>query len=96
MKSKIYKKTTDLATALGLPPSRALLAEIKAKLTKEIIKMVERENLTHQEISNLSGIPRPAITGIISGSLQRVSIDRLVRILAALGKTVELNVKTAA
>ena len=96
MKSKNYKKLTDLALALGLPESRGHIAMIKAKLTKEIINTIEQSGLTHQEVSDLSGVPRSSITGIITGSLQKVSIDRLVRIITALGKNVELKIKTAA
>ena len=96
MKSKIYRKPTDLAVGLGLHSSRGHLAKMKAKLTKEIIKTIEKEGLTHKEISDLSGIPRSAITGITTGSLQKVSIDRLVRILTALGKVIELKVKSVA
>ena len=69
---------------------------MKAKLTKEIIKAISKEELTHKEVADLSGVPRSAVTGIINGSLQKVSIDRLIRILGTLGKTVELKVKKAA
>ena len=44
MKSKTYKKATDLAVALGLPPSRGILAEMKADLVKEITKTIHRKN----------------------------------------------------
>ncbi|MCY4643883.1 MAG: XRE family transcriptional regulator [Bacteriovoracales bacterium] len=96
MKFKTYKKMSDLATALKLPPTRGVLAEIKAKLIKEIIKIIKRERLTHQEVSDLSGVPRSAVTGIVNGSLQRVSIERLIRIITALGKAIELKIKSAA
>ena len=96
MKSKTYKNASDLAESLGLPSERGLVAEMKAKLTKEIIKAISKEELTHKEVADLSGVPRSAVTGIINGSLQKVSIDRLIRILGTLGKTVELKVKKAA
>ncbi len=96
MKSKTYKNASDLAADLGLSPERGLVAEMKAKLTKEIIKAIEKQNLTHKEVSELSGVPRSAVTGIINGSLQKVSVDRLIRILGTLGKTIELKIKTAA
>ena len=96
MKSKIYTNASDLAESLGLSAERGLVAEMKAKLTKEIIKAISKEELTHKEVSDLSGVPRSAVTGIINGSLQKVSIDRLIRILGTLGKTVELKVKKAA
>ena len=96
MKSKTYKNMSDLAADLGLSSDVGLLAEMKAKLTVEIIKVMEKQGLTHQQVSNLSGVPRSAITGIINGSLQKISLDRLVRILTHLGKTIDMKVKTVA
>ena len=96
MKSKIYNDYSDFAKDLDLPAERGLVAEMKAKLTKEIIKDINKRGLTHKEVSELSGVPRSAVTGIINGSLQKVSIDRLIRILGTLGKTIELKIKTAA
>ena len=71
MKSKTYKNVSDLAVDLGLTAERGLIAEMKANLTKEIIKAIGKKELTHKEVSELSGVPRSAITGIINGSLQR-------------------------
>ena len=96
IKTKTYKNVSDLAIDLGLPEKRGLIATMKAKLTGEIIKAISKQELTHKEVSKLSGVSRSAITGIVNGHLQKVSIDRLIRILEALGKTVELKVKTAA
>lgn len=96
MKSTRYKNMDDLAGDLGLDPRLGEIAELKAKLTKEIIKIMDKRGLTHQEVSELSTIPRSAITGIVSGSLQKVTIDRLMRILSSLGKSISVKVKDAA
>ena len=96
MKSKTHKSISDLASTLGLSKERGELAHMKAKLTSEIIKTIDKKDLTHQEVSELSGVPRSAVTGIINGSLQKVTLDRIVRILNALGKSVEVKVKSVA
>ena len=96
MKYKVYKDVAELAGAMGLPPEMGLIAEIKAKMTKEIIKIIDKKGITHQKLADLSGVPRSAITGIINGSLQKVSITRLVRLLVALGQTVDLRIKKIA
>jgi hypothetical protein len=36
------------------------------------------------------------VTGILSGSLQRVTIDRVLRLVEAVGLTAEVRVKPAA
>ena len=96
MKSTKYKNMKTLAKDLGLDPRVGELAELKAILTKEIIKAIEKKGLTHLEVSEKSGVPRSAITGIVSGSLQRVTMDRLMRVLASLGKSISIKVKDAA
>ena len=96
MKSKNYKDAKELGRALGVSEQDVLLSELKANMTKQIEKLVKKKGLTHQELATISGVPRSAITGIISGSLQRVTIDRLVRILNSLGKTVDFKLKDAA
>jgi predicted XRE-type DNA-binding protein len=93
---KKYKNISDLSVSLGLSKERGQLAELKSKLTKEIIKSIEVNELTHQELANLSGVPRSAITGIINGSLQKVTLDRLLRVLFSLGLRIEMKIKAAA
>ena len=96
MKRKTYKDVKDLGRALGLSEQDILISELKANMTKQIQKLVKKRGLTHQDLADLSGVPRSTITGIISGSLQRVTIDRLVRILNSLGKTANFKLKDAA
>ncbi|MBF0315626.1 MAG: XRE family transcriptional regulator [Oligoflexia bacterium] len=96
MKTKRFKNISELASKLGLSEEMALIAEIKAKLTKNIILSIKKQNLTHEQISKLSGVPRTAITGIITGSLQKVTIDRLIRLNHAIGIKVSVITKKAA
>lgn len=93
---KKYKKISDLAISLGVSKDRGQLAELKSRLTKEIKKFIELNQLTHQDLADLSGVPRSAITGIINGSLQKITLDRLLRILFSLGLKIEMKIKTAA
>ena len=92
MKSKRYEDMKDIAKDLGLDPKMGELAQLKADLTKEIIKTIENKELTHQEVAELSGAPRSAVTGIVNGSLQKVTVDRLMRILLSLGNKVSVKV----
>jgi predicted XRE-type DNA-binding protein len=84
-----------LAKKIGLPKSRAYEAATKAKLIKEIITQVEQNGFTHAEVAEMAGVARSTVTGIISGSLQKVSLDRLVRILSAMGFIVDFKIKKA-
>lgn len=92
------KKSTpsELAKKFNISKSRSLESIIKADLISAILKSVKEQNLTHSEISERSGLPRSAVTGILSGSLQKVTLDRILRLIEAVGLTVETKVKKAA
>jgi plasmid maintenance system antidote protein VapI len=86
----------ELAKKLGVSKSRALEAVLKADLIGAALKAVDKEGYTHAEIAKKSGLPRSAVTGILSGSLQKVTLDRILRIVEAVGLTAEIKVKKAA
>jgi predicted XRE-type DNA-binding protein len=85
-----------LARLLGIPKRRGLEAVLKANLIAAIIREVDRRGLTHMEVASRSGLPRSAVTGILSGSLQKVTIDRLLRLLEAVGLEASIRVRRAA
>ena len=94
------KKRTSaerLSQLLGIPASRGMEAVMKAQLISAVLKAVEKEGLTHVELAKLSGLPRSAVTGILSGSLQKITIDRVLKLVEAAGLVAEVKVhrKTA-
>ncbi len=92
------KKTSpnELSKKLKTAPARGLEAVIKAQLISSILEAVARTGITHVEIAKKSGVPRSSVTGILSGSLQKVSLDRLLRLLEAVDLTAQVKVKGAA
>ncbi len=92
------KKTsgTQLVKILGVSPACGMEAVIKAQLISAVLKAVEKRNLTHQELAKRSGLPRSAVTGILSGSLQKVTIDRVLRLVEAVGLEAQVRVRKAA
>ncbi len=92
------KKTSpgQLAKQLDIPKSRGLEAVLKAQLIAAVVREVGRRRLTHVELAVRSGLPRSAVTGILSGSLQKVTIDRVLRLVEAAGLEADLRVHRAA
>lgn len=92
------KKTSApaLAKQLNVSKSRGLEAVMKAQLISAILLESERRSLTHAQLAKLSGLPRSAVTGILSGSLQKVTIDRVLRLVEAVGLEAEVRVRRAA
>ena len=85
-----------LADQLGISKSRALEATIKAQLIAGILAEVKRRDLTHAELAVRAGLSRTTVTGILSGSLQKITIDRVLRLVEAAGLEAELKVRRAA
>jgi predicted XRE-type DNA-binding protein len=92
------KKTSAsrLAKLLGIPKSRGLEAVLKAQLIAAVLREVDRRGLTHATLAARSGLPRSAVTGILSGSLQKVTIDRVLRLVEAAGLEADIRVRRAA
>ncbi len=85
-----------LARQLGIPKRRGLEAVMKAQLIAAVVREISRRGLTHVELAARSGLPRSAVTGILSGSLQKVTIDRLLRLLEGAGLEADIRVRRAA
>jgi len=94
----VKKKTSpaQLAKQLGIPRSRGLEAVLKAQMIAAVVREVGRRRLTHVELAARSGLSRSAVTGILSGSLQKVTIDRVLRLLEAAGLKADVRVRRAA
>jgi predicted XRE-type DNA-binding protein len=86
----------DLSKKLGISPARGMEAVIKAQLISAVIKVITKEGMTHAELAKRSGLSRSVVTGILSGSLQKVTIDRILRLVEAAGLVAEVKVKAAA
>jgi transcriptional regulator with XRE-family HTH domain len=86
----------NLSSKLNISHAKSLEAVMKADFISAILKASQKQKLTHEEIAKRSGLPRSAVTGILSGSLQKVTLDRILRIVEAVGLTVETKLKNAA
>ena len=86
----------ELSATLGIDHSRALEAVIKASLIAAIVKAAAKKGLTHEVLAQRSGLPRSAVTGILSGSVQKVTINRVLRLVEAAGLSAEVRVKEVA
>lgn len=85
-----------LAKELNISKGRGLEAVVKARLISAVLRQVERRKLTHAELAKRSRLPRSAVTGILSGSLQKVTIDRVLRLVEAVGLQAEIRIRNAA
>jgi predicted XRE-type DNA-binding protein len=92
------KKSTgsELGKKLGISPARGMEAVIKAQLIMAVVKSIAKTKTTHADLAKRAGLPRSAVTGILSGSLQKVTIDRVLRLVEAADLVAEVRVRAAA
>ena len=73
--------------------SNADVAQFKAVLATEIIKMLDREGLSVRAAQARTGITAADFSRIRNADLGRFTIDRLMSIINRLGSRVEVKVK---
>ena len=76
---------------LNLPEADDLLA--KAELAAKIIAEIQRRRLTQSQAAAVLGIDQPKVSALNQGKLTGFSIERLMRLLLALGRDIEITVK---
>lgn len=76
---------------LGLAEPEEALA--KAELARAISAIIAARELTRAQAAELLGIDQPKISALTRGRLTGFSIDRLLRLLVALGQDVEITIR---
>jgi predicted XRE-type DNA-binding protein len=89
--NRISKSSGNVFADVGLPDSETLLA--KAKLTSKIADAMTALDLPQAEVAMRIGLPQPKISDLLHGRFHGFSMDRLFRILNALGQ--DVRIKTA-
>ena len=92
----IYSSVSQFAESIGVPEHRSVESKMKAKLVAAIRREIEQNDLSHDSVAKLAGVARTNVTGIISGSVTSVTLDRLIRIASALGLSMDLEIKKTA
>lgn len=67
--------------------------QLKSLLAAEIIKCLDRGNLSVRGASALTGVPAADFCRIRNADLARFSSDRLIGIISRFGSTLEISVK---
>lgn len=92
MSLKITKSSGNVFADLGLPAPAERLA--KAQLAAEIARAIAVRRLTQRAAAQVMGIDQPKVSHLLHGRLVGFSTDRLLSWLTALGRDVEIVVRT--
>ena len=88
---KIEHGSGNVFADLGRPDADAQL--LKAELVTRIDKIVRQRGLKQVEAAKLLGLSQPDVSRLLRGSFREYSVERLLRLLTALGSDVEIVIR---
>jgi predicted XRE-type DNA-binding protein len=90
------KRSSDnLFVDLGFPAHEAQNLRVRADLMIELIRLIRSRRLTQAAAAKLFGVSQPRVSNLLSGKIDRFSIDALVEMLWRAGRRVEVATKPA-
>ena len=90
-KLKVERGSGNVFADLGRPDADTQL--LKAELVTRIDKIVRQRGLKQVEAAELLGLSQPDISRLLRGSFREYSVERLMRLLTALGRDVEIVIR---
>lgn len=78
---------------LGLEDAEELA--IRAEMMLTIIKIIKARGLKQVEVAKLVGLSQGDVSMLSNGAVRRFSTDRIMQVLARLGRDVEIVIKPA-
>ena len=96
-KTKTRERSSDTYSsvwdALAESPQQAANLRARAELMRQIADVVKKGGWTQADAATRCGITQPRINDLLRGRVSRFSIDALVNIATALGRTVHFELK---
>lgn len=87
-KENVERGSGNVFADLGFPDAEEHL--LKAKLVTRIEKIIRRRKLKQVEAAALLGLSQPDVSRLLRGNFREYSVERLLRLLTALGRDVEI------
>jgi predicted XRE-type DNA-binding protein len=89
--TKIEAGSGNVFADLGRPDADAHM--LKAELVTHIDKIIRHRGLKQVEAAKLLGLSQPDVSRLLRGSFREYSLERLLRLLTALGRDVEIAIR---
>lgn len=89
----IERGSGNVFADLNLPDADAHL--LKAELVTRIDRIIRQRRLKQVEAAKLLGLSQPDVSRLMRGDFQEYSMERLLRLLTALGRDVYINIREA-
>ena len=91
MTTRSKRSSGNVFLDIGFPPHEAQNLRVRADLMIELIRLVRSRKLTQVAASKLFDVSQPRMSDLMTGKIDRFSIDALVEMLARAGRRVEIK-----
>jgi predicted XRE-type DNA-binding protein len=91
--AKVERGSGNVFADLGVPHPQEMLA--RAELARKISEIITQQKFTQAEAAAILGVDQPKVSALLRGKLNGFSSDRLFRFLNALGRDVEIVIRSA-
>jgi predicted XRE-type DNA-binding protein len=88
---RIQRGSGNVFADLGRPDAEA--HRLKAELVSRIDRIVRARRLTQARAAELLGVSQPDVSRLLRGDFRDCSMERLLRLLMALGRDVEIVIR---
>jgi predicted XRE-type DNA-binding protein len=85
---EVEESCGNIFADLELPDADELL--LKAKLVLELRRLLDESSLTQTAASRMTGVAQPDLSNLLRGNLRGFSVQRMMRMLPALGQNLEI------
>lgn len=85
----------NLFEDLGFSSEEAAVLRLKTTLHAEILKAVQKRNLSSRELEKLLDVPQPRVSELLGGKISKMTVDKLTKYLHRLGREVAFSTKRA-
>ena len=89
--STVERGSSNVFADLGHPDADAHL--LKAELVSRIDAIVRQRRITQTEAGRLLGLSQPDVSRLLRGDFREYSLERLFRLLTALGRDVDIVIR---
>jgi predicted XRE-type DNA-binding protein len=91
-KVHVRKGSDNVFADLGFPDADSHL--LKAQLVSKMSGLIDDAKLTQLAVAVATGVSQPDISRILRGQFRDVSVERLMRMLARLGCSIDIVVRS--
>lgn len=87
----VTESSGDVFADLGLELTEE--DRLKIQIAQTIVMAINERNLTQVEAAEIMGIDQPKVSALMRGRLEGFSLQRLLNLVTALGRDVDIQIK---